>query len=264
MKVLAALGLALVVPLACLAAEPPATPAASAPMALSAVRAWERLTGIDTAGWRLLNETPAIPVFQRPDGILMQLDVLGRRADHDPYLYDQRQAQDFFREDALVTHAGLVEVQVHRMQHGTYDLVTTKAKLGDISTSQPGSIANAYTLMAVFPMPQMIGEIRLFAVEGQPTGLREALVSAARAIKDNPAHAAGMPQHDPYDGRFDATARYMDSDAREWDRVAPAHPLTRLRALMPQLMASSKLLDVPQSVAAELAAASAAAGAIGR
>jgi|GEM_PF-3770506 len=256
MKLLLALALALAGPLACLGAPPApaASEAASASTLLSPVRQWERLAGLDTSGWRLLQEAPTLLVFMRPDGILVQLDVLARRADHDPYLYDQRQAQDFFRDDARRQKAGLVEVRVQRMEHGTFVLVTTKGKIGDAVPSQAGSLANAYTMVADFPMAPAIGEIRLFAVEGQPTGWREALVIAARHATGQNDTSAGMPPHDPYDARFDATATYMDSDAREWDRLAPAHPLTRIRALMPQLLLRSKLVDVPATVVANLAA----------
>jgi len=260
MKLLLALGLALAGPLACLGAEPAmaAPEAASAAAEMSPVRRWEQLTGLETSGWRLLQEAPTVLVFMRPDGILVQLDLLARRADHDPYLYDQRQAQDFFRDDARRQKAGLVEVRVQRMAHGAFVLVTTKGKLSDVSPKHAGSLANAYTMVAVFPMAPAIGEIRLFAVEGQPTGWREAMVSAARHVAGQVDTGAGMPQHDPYDPRFDATATYMDSDAREWDCLSPTHPLTRIRALMPQLLLRSKLMDVPATVVANLAADSAA------
>ncbi len=256
--------LALVAPLACLGAELAPAAAASEPASaaaaaeMSPVRRWERLTGIDTSGWRLMQEAPTLLVFRRPDGIFVQLDVLARRADHDPYLYDQLQAQDFFRDDARRQKAGLVEVRVQHMAHGTFVLVTTKAKLGDISPQQPDGLANAYTMVAVFPMAPAVGEIRLFAVEGQPSGMREAIVFAARHASGKPESTSAMTRHDPYDARFDATATYMDSDARQWDRGTPWHPLTRIRALMPQLMLDSKLADVPQTVVADLAAESAA------
>ena len=259
MKMFALAGLLLSLPIAALPSEAtPADSAASAVESESPARAWLRLTGIDTTGWRLVGEQRTLLTWLRPDGIIATVDVLPRGADHDPYLYDLAQAQAYFRTDAERVHAGLVEVQVHRMMHGTYDLVTTRALLGDIAPQSHGSTAAAYTMVADFPMPTCIGEIRLFAVEGQPTGMREALVSSIRTIKENNGKMVPTPMHDPYDARFDATARYMDSDARRWDGVLPTHPLTRIRQLMPQLMLTSKLMDVPATVTADLAAASAA------
>ncbi len=254
-----AAALALACPLAAPAASAAAPPASTNAAADSPVRSWQRLAGIDPTGWRLLAETPYILTWIRPDGIQVSLDVMSRAPDHDPWMYDQAKAQDYFREEWVRHHTGLVEVEVRHMPHGTYDLVTTKARLGEISPANAGSVANVYTMIAAFPMPTAVGEIRLMAVEGQPTGLREALVSITRTIKENDGKPVAMPMHDPYDARFDATARYMDSDARQWDVAAPDHPLTRIRRLMPQLLATSGLLGVPETVAPELAAASAAA-----
>lgn len=261
MKATVILILALARPLASLAADD----AASVPAPESRVREWQRLAGIDDTGWRLIDEKPSRVAWRRPDGIIVQLDTLRRGADHEPYLYDMLQARDHFRDEARSNHAGLVEVQVRRMALGTYDLVTTKTTLGEMSPQSAGDAANVpvYTMFAAFPMPTYIGTITLFAVEPSPTGQREALVFAARALKDPKATQAGTQRHDPYDARYDDTARYVDSDARQWDGLVPHHPLTRLRVLMPQLLANSKVANVAASVEAELAAASAAKSAAG-
>ena len=263
MKLLAALGLALACPLACLAASetPPAAPAssASAPSPASPVRRFQSFTGIDGAGWKLNRETQSSITWTTPEGVLVTLQVRGRGADQDAWLFEQVAAQDWFRTQALNFHAALVEVQIRRSPQGTYAVATLKGKLAEMQPQQADAgLANLYIMDATFPLEGAIGSIQLFGREASPTGLREALVGVIRAMKENHGQLMAMPQHDPYDARFDAQARYVDSDARQWDSAAPGHALTRIRVLMSQLLSKSKLPGVPETVAAELAAASGA------
>ena len=262
MKLLAALGLALACPLACTAATDaapaPSASSASSPGAPSPARQFQALTGIDGAGWKLIQETPDKIMWMRPDQIIVALHVKPR-GDGDAYMFDQVTAQDRVRTDIAPSHGGLVQVQVrHPTAATTYDLITFKMKLASLSPQYANSPANAYVMIAAFPLDTSVGDIQLLDREGPTTGQREAMVTVLRAMKGGDARISAMPPHDPYDARFDASALYVDSDARQWDNIVPTHPLSRVRALMPQLLARSKLPGVPESVEAELAAASAA------
>lgn len=249
MKRFIALGMALAMPLTVLAATwPGSTP----------IRQFQGMTGIDGAGWTLVEETPSMIRWRTPEGIAVILDAYDRAPDREPFIFDQVQAQDHFRAEAQKHHGGLVEEQVRKTPQGTYDVSTVKYKVGDLDPQSTDRVTNFYAMTASFPLDTAIGQITLMAREGSPTGTREALVAIIRARDENHGRILASPQHDPYDARFDATARYVDSDARQWDGVLPQHALSALRALMPRLLAKSRLPGVPESVAAELAAASAA------
>lgn len=261
----AALILALACPIASFAGADAAprgatTASASAGSVDTPVRQLQVMMGLDGNDWTLLQETPAVMRWRTPEGILVVLSAHEREPDLLPILSDPVRSRDYFRAQAHKHGGGLVEAEVRKTPGITYDLATDKYKLGDLFPQSNDHVTNAYALTATFPLEAVFGEITLIAREGSPTGMREALVATARHFHEPPLDMA-MPQHDPYDARFDAGATYMDSDAREWDRVLPQHPLSTIRTLMPRLLAKSRLPGVSESVAAELSAGAAASAA---
>jgi hypothetical protein len=242
MKRLFALSLILAGPLASLAAD-------AAPDPPTPVRRFQAMAGIDGAGWALRYETPTLILWQTPEGTTVQLEVADRHPVRDTYLVDQVAAQDFFRSTARRHSGALVEVLLHRDDHGTpYDVATMKYK-ADASDGKAAGVRSIYTLSIWFVLPDNVDIIKIAASEKTPAGAREAAVGDALA-KANAGHRSEMAQHDPYDARFDATALYVESDARRWDGLVPTNPLSQIRALEKQLLEKSKLPGVAESVAA--------------
>ena len=170
---------------------------------------------------------------------------------------EQVAAQDHFRANAARHRGGLMETVVRQGGTGTpYDIETSKYKT-DHSDGQTPGVPNMYIMTTWFMLSQQnMGAISIGSHEtASVVGSREAKVAHAIAA----AKGGGeMARHDPYDPRFDASALYVEADARRWDSLAPTHPLSQMRALEVALLAKSKLPGVAESVAGGLAAAPAA------
>ncbi len=249
MKSIVALGLMLACPLASLAADAAAVPS-------TPVRRFQAMTGIDGAGWKLLQETPTLIGWETPDGMTVSIAVNDRNLVRDAYFTEQVAAQDRFRANAERHHGGLVEVVVRQGGTGTpYDIETSKYKADHSDGKTPGA-PNMYIMSTWFLLsPQSMGAISIGGHETASVGSREAKVAhAIAATKVND----GMARHDPYDARFDASALYVEADDRRWDSLAPTHPLSQMRALEVKLLAKSKLPGVAESVAGGLVAPPAA------
>ncbi|MCK9688147.1 hypothetical protein [Scleromatobacter humisilvae] len=253
MRFLLALGLMLACPLASLAAANAATDPSTP------VRRLQALMGLDATGWTLTQETPTALAWATPDHLIVQLGASDRDLVRDAYFTEQVAAQDHYRSWIAKHHGGLVEMQLHNESATPYDIATIKYKVGDADPHTAG-IANIYMIHTSVLLPKNVGLLAIAARESEPVGTREAAVAGALA-KEGRGQPQPMGLHDPYDARFDATATYLDSDARRWDSLAPTHVLSRERALMTQLLAKSKLPGISLSVAADLPAANAIAAA---
>ena len=253
MRFLLVLGLMLACPLASLAATD-AAPDQSTP-----IRRLRALMGIDATGWTLEKETPTALSWTTPDHLIVQLGASDRDPLRDAYFTEQVAAQDHYRTWIAKHHGGLVEMQLHKESATPYDIATIKYKVGDADPHASG-VANIYMIHTSVLLPKNVGLLAIAARESDPVGTREVAVAGALA-KESQGQLQPMALHDPYDARFDATATYLDSDARRWDSLAPTHVLSRGRALMTQLLAKSKLPGIAQSIAADLPAANAIAAA---
>ena len=230
-----------------------APPAGAASAPLTPIRQFERLAGIDGSGWTPRGESATTLDWNAPDAHVT-LEVVTHPGRPRRRMLDQVAAQDDWRRGLSTSGGCLLEVQVHvpaatgsGPDDTLYQLATARYPHMEMSSGTVHEVVDGYMVQATFQTDEMLGTIRLLSAERPPTGQRDTAVheilvhrNAGRPVESRP--------HDPYDARFDATACHLDSDDRQWDSATPEHPLSKLRALMAQLLRQSKLPGVAASV----------------
>lgn len=110
----------------------------------------------------------------------------------------------------------------------------------------PGSLAMYYVGILWLPFQECCYQINLEAIEVGVTGAREAAVMLIE--KDNwPKPPAGTPPvilknaDELFERLGSAPVRQLPSDAERYDRSFPAHPLSKVRARLVEVMKTLKL-----------------------
>ena len=203
------------------AAESTQVPASSTPREQWTVRG----VFFDTSGWVLNRASAEEMVWTAPSGMLS----LSRTRVTRDLPVSLREIREVVRSKARAGGEGIVEVDVVPAGGGDALRVLCKRRRG-----------SGYAYRGVLELPRTSGRYVITAEidEGNHTGVREAMVNAARLSMgevplDQLLQGGGkIPGFalDPYDAAFDEDALHSVSDDSRLDPLLPGHPLSRARA----------------------------------
>ena len=148
------------------------------------------------------------------------------------------QLVDTVRAELTDSHLSLVEagsLSVGQLRCGLY-----------IGKTPPRERAFTYVAILQIPTHKADYWIGITCHETGTTGMRESFVclvdaSTTKTRSDTNWVPDCLRKRDPYDSRHDGDALFTSSDLRQYDELAPAHPLTRARRKISQLAAQTEI-----------------------
>lgn len=137
---------------------------------------------------------------------------------------DSEALHEEFERSSAQDGMAVVEVSWVEGPHGlVIAQIVLKAVMPQGSVTYIGSL--------IVPFADCSWVIRMQAVEGSPTGLRETLWLERHLAQGGDLGEVGFARPVEQPGRSGAiSVRRMPSDDAEWDDIVPQHPLSRVRA----------------------------------
>ncbi len=169
----------------------------------------------------------------RQDGDALSLNYFPER----PTVYrpvgDDRRLAEYCEDHARAGGAALVEARWIAAPDGT-------PITWSISKARQGETGVWYVGALIVPFANCSWVVRLESYEGSPTGMREA-VWVAKYLAGGGNPEVVMQDESTRSTDEPPPLRRKPSDDEEWDGLIPSHPLSRVRQLLPQLVASIQI-----------------------